>query len=129
MKRVVIAGSASLQNKINKWIKYWKDKGYKVIDYPKPIVEDFEAKYASIYREFMSNLRKADVLFIMNETKNNIQGYIGAETFAELSFGVILNQIDNKNIDIYLLQEPSSQVQSYDEINLWLKLGWIKILK
>jgi len=128
MKKVVIAGSTSLQNKINKWINYWKNKGYEVIDYPKPIIRNFEVKYPKIYREFMRNLKKADVLFIMNETKNNIDGYIGAETFAELSFGVILNQIDNKNIDIFLLQEPSSQVQSYDEINLWLKLGWIKTL-
>ena len=35
----------------------------------------------------------------------------------------------NKNIQILILRMPSVNVQSYEEINLWLKLGWIKLLE
>ena len=63
----------------------------------------------------------------MNEDKNGIKGYIGAESFAELCFGVVQNFIYNKNIEIIILQMPDEKVQSYQEIVLWLKLGWIKL--
>ena len=65
----------------------------------------------------------------MNEDKNNIVGYLGAESFAELCFGVVQNLIYNKNIEVILLQLPENKVQSYDEIDLWLKLNRIKLLK
>ncbi len=65
----------------------------------------------------------------MNEDKNNIKGYLGAESFAEMCFGVVQNLIYNKNIEVMLLQMPERNVQSYDEIMLWLKLGWIKVYK
>lgn len=54
-------------------------------------------------------------------------GYIGAETFSELTFGLAQNLIYNKNIELVILKMPSIDVQCYDEICLWLKLGWIKI--
>lgn len=63
----------------------------------------------------------------MNEDKNGVVGYLGAESFAEMCFGVAQNLIHNKNIEIILLQMPEKRVQSYDEINLWLKLKWIKL--
>ena len=68
------------------------------------------------------------MLFVMNETKEGIDGYIGAETFAELTFALMQNLVYNKNIQIVILRMPSINVQSYEEINLWLKLGWIKLL-
>ena len=40
---------------------------------------------------------------------------------------VILNLIHNKNIKIYILNIPSKEVSSYDEVKFWLKMGWIKI--
>ena len=33
-KKVVISTSASQKTFIEKWLKYWKNKGYKVINYP-----------------------------------------------------------------------------------------------
>ena len=69
-----------------------------------------------------------DILFVMNETKEEIDGYIGAETFAELTFSLMQNLVYNKNIQIVILRIPSINVQSYEEINLWLKFGWIKLL-
>lgn len=44
-----------------------------------------------------------------------------------MCFGVAQNLIHNKNLEVMLLQEPSERVQSYEEIVLWLKLGWIKL--
>ncbi|MCD4704858.1 hypothetical protein K8R66_02155, partial [bacterium] len=85
--------------------------------------------YPQVHKNFFQNITEADVLFIMNEDKNNISGYLGAETFAEMCFGVAQNLIYNKNIEIILLQMPDSKVQSYDEVKLWLKLGWIKLLQ
>jgi len=46
-----------------------------------------------------------------------------------MCFGVSQNLIYNKNIEIIILKMPDKKVQSYDEINLWLKLGWIKLYK
>ncbi len=37
MKKVVIAGSASLQKEAEKWLKIFKNKSYQILDYPRPI--------------------------------------------------------------------------------------------
>lgn len=65
----------------------------------------------------------------MNEDKNDIKGYVGAESFAEMCFGVAQNLIYNKNIEVMLLKMPDEKVQSYNEVQLWLKLGWIKLYR
>lgn len=128
MKKIVIAGSSKLQDKINYWIQYFKDKDYDVFDYPKQInKEQFIKIYPNIHKEFFENITKTDVLFIMNEDKNNIKGYIGAETYAELTFGLAQNLLYSKNIELIILKMPSMEVQCYDEIKLWLELGWIKL--
>lgn len=128
MKKVIISGSAKLQDKINYWINYFKNKNYEVVDYPKPIDKnDFINLYPNIHKNFFENITNTDILFIMNEDKNNIEGYIGAETFAELTFGLAQNLVYGKNIELVLLQMPCTEVQCYDEIKLWLELGWIKL--
>lgn len=130
MKKVVISASVKLQNDIFKWKKYFEEKEYIVIDYPEKIDEkEFINLYPSIHKEFFENIISSDILFIMNEDKDDIEGYVGAETFAELTFGLSQNLIYDKNIELILLKMPSKKVQSYDEIKLWLELGWIKILK
>ena len=128
MRKVVISGSAKLQDNINYWIKYFEKKGYNILDYPRPIKkEKFIELYPKIHKEFFENITKTSMLFVMNETKEGIDGYIGAETFAELTFALMQNLVYNKNIQIIILKMPSTNVQSYEEINLWLKLGWIKL--
>ncbi len=127
-KKVVIAGSASLQEKVGFWKKHWENKGCTVTDFPSPIPkETFLADYPKIHTDFFQNITQADILFVMNEDKNGIKGYLGAESFGEMCFGVAQNLIYNKNIEIILLQSPEEKVQSYDEITLWLKLGWIRL--
>jgi hypothetical protein len=66
----------------------------------------------------------------MNEEKKGIKGikgYIGASSIAELTYVVILNLIHNKNIKIYILNMPSEEVSSYDEVKFWLDMGWIQV--
>ena len=128
--KVVIAGSASLQNEVSKWKRYWSEKeNHVVIDFPLAIKsKDFTKIYPNVHKNFFRNILKADILFIANEDKKGIGGYIGAEVFAELVYGMMQNLISKQKIKIILAKNPSSKVQSFEEIKLWLKLGWIKIL-
>lgn len=128
MKKVVIAGSAKLQKEVNNWLKKFANKEYEILDYPK-VIEDsrFMELYPNVHTEFLDKITKADMLFIMNEDKNGIDGYIGYETYAELLFGLSQKLIYNKNIELVVFKMPSTNVGCYEEINLWLKLGWIKL--
>jgi len=130
MKNIVIAGSVSLQEGYDKWINYWeKEKGGRVIDYPRHInPEHFIEKYPEVHINFIRNITEADILFIANEDKNGVEGYIGAETFAELAFGVAQKFVYKKDLKVILAKKPSNKIQSSEEISLWLELGWIEIL-
>ena len=124
MKKIVISGSSKLQDKVNYWLNHFKNKKYEILDYPKLVDESMLPK---IYKDFYGALENTDVYFLMNEEKNGIKGYIGPNSFAELTYVVILNLIHNKNINIYILNMPSEEVSSYDEVKFWLDQGWIKI--
>lgn len=128
MKKVVIAGSSSLQNKFLYRKDIWEKKWYNVTNYPVPISkEGFLKEYPEVHKTFFKDIIEADILFIMNEDKNWVIGYIGAESFAEMSFGINQNLINNKSLEVILLKMPEVKVQSYEEINLWLQLNWIKL--
>ena len=128
MKKVVIVGSVKLQNDINYWKQKFSDNNYEILDYPKAIEkEKFMELYPNVHKEFFENITKTDMLFIMNEDKNGKIGYIGAESFAELTFGLAQKLIYEKNIELVILKMPSKEVQCYEEIDLWLKLGWIRL--
>ena len=128
MRKVVISGSSKLQNKVNYWIDYFKSKNYEILDYPKLIEqENYMTELPIVYKDFYTALENTDVFFLMNEEKNGIKGYIGASAIAELTYVVILNLIHNKNIEIYILNMPSEEVSSYDEVKFWLDKGWIKL--
>lgn len=80
MKKIVIAGSAKLPKEIKKWITFFENKNYKILDYPKRIEDTrFLELYSKVHKEFLENVTKADVLFVMNEDKNGKLGYIGYE--------------------------------------------------
>lgn len=64
----------------------------------------------------------------MNEDKNGISGYIGAETFAELAYVVANRLLGKQQVRAILLKMPESRVQSYEEIKLWHQLGWVQLL-
>jgi hypothetical protein len=125
--KVVIAASASSQSGIQKWLKYWNNKNdCLVLNYPKVISQDnFEELYPKVYKDFFRDIKEADIFFVANEKKNDIEGYIGAETFGELSFALTEKLINRRNIKLVLAHMPSKEVACYDEIMLWKKLDWI----
>ncbi len=128
MKKIVIAGSAKLHEKVSEWVKFFEIRNYEILDYPKIIEKErFMELYPMVHKSFFESVTKADVLFIMNEDKNGISGYIGAEAFAELTFGLAQKLVYNKEIELVILKMPGEGVQCYDEINLWLKLGWVRL--
>lgn len=126
MKKVVISGSSKLQEKLITWKEYFEQKGYEVIDYPKQVSKE---NLKDIYKSFYESLEKTDVLFLMNEERKGIKGYIGPSSMAEVIYTIMLNQIHNKKIEIYILNMPSREVSCYDEIKLFLENGWIKMYK
>lgn len=129
-KKVVIAGSASLQEKVDGWKQYWNtQKGYTVIKSVEAIdTAHFQELYPKVHKEFFRKLLNADILFVANEDKKGIEGYIGAEVFAELVFAMMQRLVGKQKITVILAKMPSPRVQSYEEIVLWLKLGWIRLL-
>ena len=130
MKKVIIAGSAKLQDKIECWKNFFESKNYTILDHPKVIEKaKFNEVYPNRHKEFFENIINADILFVMNEDKNGLKGYIGAETYAELAFALAQNLIYNKTIDLIILKMPNKEVQCYEEIKLWLELGWIRLMK
>lgn len=118
MKKVVISGSLLNENKILYWVKYFEDKGYEVINYPKKTNENFIELYSNFYK----SIDEADILFIVNERKNNVDGYMGVSTYAELARGIINKINDNKDTEIYVLNKPNLH-----EVQSWIDLNMVKI--
>jgi hypothetical protein len=130
MQKVVISGSVSLQQEIQKWREKFTQLGFEVIDWPKPIEHDkFVDIYPGVHKEFYVNICKADILFVLNKKKYGVEGYIGAETFAEVAFGVSQNLLHNQGLEIVILNKLSGAVQSREEVELWRELGWIVYYK
>ncbi len=128
MKKVIIAGSAALQEQATKWVAHWREQGYEVLDYPVAIpATTFMSDYPQVYRDYFERAPRADLLFVMNEDKNGIPGYIGAETFAEMCYVVANNQTRRSDTEVILYQTPDERVQSAPEVKLWLELGWIRL--
>ena len=128
MKKIVISGSSKLQNEVNYWLDYFKNKNYEILAYPIYVKqEEYQKELSEIYKEFYTAIEHTDEFFLMNEEKNGIKGYIGSSAIAELTYAVILNLIHNKNIDIYILNMPSKEISAYEEVKFWLDMGWIKL--
>lgn len=127
MKKIVIAGSATLQTEYKEFISNL-GSNYKVLNYPQPIKqEELMEKYPEIHKKFFEDIINADIFLLFNYDKKCVSGYIGAEGFAELCFALSQNLLYNKSIELYIYKMPDKSVQSYDEIKRWLELGWIKI--
>ena len=128
MKKIVISGSSKLQNEVNYWLDYFKNKNYEILAYPIYVKqEEYQKELSEVYKEFYTAIEHTDEFFLMNEEKNGIKGYIGSSAIAELTYAVILNLIHNKNIDIYILNMPSKEISAYEEVKFWLDVGWIKL--
>lgn len=129
MRKIIIAGSATFYKEALKLKQELENKNYYVIDYPKKINDDIELEYKEAYETFYDNLSKTDDLLLINLDKKGIEGYIGYESFAELSNLVVKKiQINNEH-KIYIYKMPSKEVGCYDEIMHFIELGYIELYK
>ena len=129
MRKIIIAGSATFYKEALELKQELENKNYYVIDYPKKINDDIELEYKEAYETFYDNLSKTDDLLLLNFDKKGIEGYIGYESFAELSNLVVKKIQVNNNHKIYIYKMPSIEVGCYDEIKHFLELGYIEIYK
>lgn len=70
---------------------------------------------------------EADIVLGLNTNKNGKENHVGASVFAEITFAVGIKMASNKNIEIYLLNPIPKDLPYTEELELWKKLGWIKI--
>ena len=85
MRKIIIAGSATFYKEAFNMKKELENKNYDVIDYPRNIDDSVEVEYKQAYERFYESLSKTDDLLLLNLDKKGIEGYIGYESFAELS--------------------------------------------
>lgn len=127
--KLVISGSASLQDRLEFWKNHFEQKGYKVTGMPETWSDtrDFKEQLTELYRDFYTSIEDCDVFFLMNEDKDGISGYIGANGTAELVYAVMLNLIKDRGIEIYITKTPEERVLAWDEVVSYLRVGWIKV--
>ena len=129
MRKIIIAGSATFYKEALELKQELENKNYYVIDYPKKINDDIELEYKEAYETFYDNLSKTDDLLLLNLDKKGIEGYIGYESFAELSNLVVKKIQINNDHKIYIYKMPSKEVGCYDEIMRFIELGYIELYK
>ena len=129
MRKIIIAGSATFYKEALELKQELENKNYYVIDYPKKINDNIELEYKEAYETFYDNLSKTDDLLLLNLDKKGIEGYIGYESFAELSNLVVKKIQINNDHKIYIYKMPSKEVGCYDEINHFIELGYIELYK
>ena len=129
MRKIIIAGSATFYKEALELKQELENKNYYVIDYAKKINDDIEHEYKEVYETFYGNLSKTDDLLLLNLDKKGIEGYIGYESFAELSNLVVKKIQINNDHKIYIYKMPSKEVGCYDEIMHFIELGYIELYK
>ena len=129
MRKIVIAGSATFYKEAFELKRDLENKEYEVIDYPKNINDKDQVEYRQAYERFYDSLNRTDDLLLLNLDKKGIKGYIGYESFAELSNLVVKKIQENNDHKIYIYQIPSEEVGCYEEIMHFLELGYIELYK
>ena len=129
MRKIIIAGSATFYKEALELKQELENKNYYVIDYPKKINDSIEIEYKEAYERFYDSLSRTDDLLLLNLDKKGIEGYIGYESFAELSNLVVKKIQINNDHKIYIYKMPSKEVGCYDEIMHFIELGYIELYK
>ena len=110
MKNIVLCGSMKAKDKIIEIKEELENMGYNVL-LPIECIEGKSKEEASrAHFDRIVNPQNETIL-VVNETKNNIENYIGPNSFAEIAFGFYFHK------KIYLLNEIYEPYQ--DEL-----LGW-----
>lgn len=129
MRKIIIASSAFFYKEVLELKLELEKNDYKVIDYPKKINDNIELEYKESYERFYKSLSKTDDLLLLNLDKKGIEGYIGYESFAELSYLVVKKIQEGSNHKIYIYKMPSKEVGCYDEIIHFIELGYIELYR
>ena len=129
MRKIIIASSAKFYKEALELKSELENRGYEVIDYPRNINDSIQEEYKEAYERFYGNLSKADDLLLLNLDKKGVEGYIGYESFAELSNLVVRKIQENYDHKIYIYKMPSEEVGCHDEIMHFLELGYIELFK
>lgn len=110
VKNIVLCGSMKVKDKILEIESLLKDKGYNVL-IPRECIEELPKKVAS--RAHFKRIvdKENDTVLIVNATKNNIENYIGPNSFAEIAFAFFYNK------NIYVLNEFYDPY--IDELSEW----------
>ena len=110
MKNIVLCGSMKVKNEILKVADTLKEKGYNVL-LPVECMEGKPKEMASRahFDRIVNPLN--EIVLIVNATKNNIDNYIGPNSFAEIAFAFYYNK------EIYLLNDYYETYQ--DELTGW----------
>lgn len=129
MRKIVIVGSAKFHKEAQDIKEELEKREYVVIDYPKKIDDTIEEEYKDAYESFYENLNNTDDLLVLNLDKKGIEGYIGYESFAEMSYLIVKKIQNNSNQKIYIYKMPSKDVGCYEEISHFINLGYIELFK
>lgn len=86
MKNIVICGSVKVREQLYKTAEKLKEMGYNPL-LPVECLQGLDKMIAS--RAHLDRVvdSKNEIILIVNATKNNIDNYIGPNTFAEIAFG------------------------------------------
>jgi hypothetical protein len=124
--KAVISGSIVFQEEYRSMEKDFSKKGIELIDYPRSC-QNLDKEYPEILTTFFKNIAVADLFFVFNQDRKGVSGYIGAATFSEMMYCLMQNLIHGKRIKIVLFKEPSEGNFCFDEVDRWLKNGWMEI--
>ena len=95
---IVLCGSMKVKDKIVENARILEDMGYNVL-LPVECMQGLDKLIAS--RAHLDRVvdPNNEIILIINETKNGIENYIGANSFAEIAFGYYYNK------RVYLLND------------------------
>ena len=110
MKRIVLCGSMKIKEKIFEIEKILKNKGYEVVTPKEFKVEMTKGDATKLHFDEITN-EKTNIVLAVNVTKNEIENYIGPNTFAEIAMAFYFNK------KIYLLNDISEPYR--DELEGW----------
>lgn len=98
MTNIVLCGSMKVKDKILEVANQLEEKGYNVL-LPVECMKDLDKIVAS--RSHLDRICNpdTDIVLIVNATKNNIENYIGPNSFAEIAFGFYFGK------KVYLLND------------------------
>ena len=85
MKNIVLCGSMKVKDKIIERAKELEDMGYNVL-LPVECMQGLDKLIAS--RAHLDRVidPNNEIILVINETKNGIENYVGANSFAEIAF-------------------------------------------